>query len=146
MIKLPMIYSENGSLISAIFMYLDVQYTPHTEDVEGPLGLINTKKTQEQNVQDEQINHQLTEETSGNNTETSVPITEPLVPKVPQSQGTNHASTSSYSIAQDKWLRDQHIELVNIIGDPGEGMLTRSIAAKLTTALASECLFADFSL
>ncbi|GJS76292.1 retrovirus-related pol polyprotein from transposon TNT 1-94 [Tanacetum coccineum] len=42
------------------------------------------------------------------------------------------------------WLRDQHIELVNIIGDPGEGMLTRSIAARLTTASASECLFADF--
>ncbi|GJT18913.1 retrovirus-related pol polyprotein from transposon TNT 1-94 [Tanacetum coccineum] len=30
---------------------------------------------------------------------------------------------------------------MNIIGDPGEGMLTRSMAAKLTT---SECLFADF--
>ncbi|GJZ61650.1 retrovirus-related pol polyprotein from transposon TNT 1-94 [Tanacetum coccineum] len=31
-----------------------------------------------------------------------------------------------------------------IIGDPGEGMLTRSMAAKLTTASASECLFVDF--
>ncbi|GJU41788.1 retrovirus-related pol polyprotein from transposon TNT 1-94, partial [Tanacetum coccineum] len=38
----------------------------------------------------------------------------------------------------------QHVELVNIIGDPGEGMLTRSMAGKLITALASECLFADF--
>ncbi|GKF26229.1 retrovirus-related pol polyprotein from transposon TNT 1-94, partial [Tanacetum coccineum] len=35
-------------------------------------------------------------------------------------------------------------KLVNIIGDPGEEMLTRSIAAKLTAALASKCLFADF--
>nr|GEW09581.1 retrovirus-related Pol polyprotein from transposon TNT 1-94 [Tanacetum cinerariifolium] len=33
---------------------------------------------------------------------------------------------------KDRWLRDQHIELVNIIGDLGEGMLTRSMAAKLT--------------
>ncbi|GKD30383.1 retrovirus-related pol polyprotein from transposon TNT 1-94, partial [Tanacetum coccineum] len=45
---------------------------------------------------------------------------------------------------EDRWSRDQHIELVNIIGDLGEGMLTRSMAAKLTAALASECLFADF--
>ncbi|GJX35671.1 retrovirus-related pol polyprotein from transposon TNT 1-94 [Tanacetum coccineum] len=44
----------------------------------------------------------------------------------------------------DRWSRDQHIELVNIIGDPGEGMLTRSMAAKLKAASASECLFADF--
>ncbi|GKD68295.1 retrovirus-related pol polyprotein from transposon TNT 1-94, partial [Tanacetum coccineum] len=44
----------------------------------------------------------------------------------------------------DRWSRDQHIELVNIIGDPGEGMHTRSIASKLTAVLASECLFADF--
>ncbi|GJR97604.1 reverse transcriptase domain-containing protein [Tanacetum coccineum] len=36
------------------------------------------------------------------------------------------------------------LNLVNIIGDPGEDMLTRSMAAKLTTASASECLFADF--
>ncbi|GJS18266.1 retrovirus-related pol polyprotein from transposon TNT 1-94 [Tanacetum coccineum] len=43
-----------------------------------------------------------------------------------------------------QWSRDQHIKLVNIIGDPGEGMLKRSMAAKLTAALASECLFVDF--
>ncbi|GKD84088.1 retrovirus-related pol polyprotein from transposon TNT 1-94, partial [Tanacetum coccineum] len=44
----------------------------------------------------------------------------------------------------DRWLRDQHIKLVNIIGNPGEGMLTRSMVAKLTAASASECLFAYF--
>nr|GEU33358.1 copia protein [Tanacetum cinerariifolium] len=41
---------------------------------------------------------------------------------------------------KDRWSRDQHIELVNIIGDPGEGMLTRSMAAKLTDASASESI------
>ncbi|GJY92635.1 retrovirus-related pol polyprotein from transposon TNT 1-94 [Tanacetum coccineum] len=45
---------------------------------------------------------------------------------------------------KDRWSRYQHIELVNIIGESGEGMLTRSMAAKLTAASASECLFADF--
>ncbi|GKD68329.1 retrovirus-related pol polyprotein from transposon TNT 1-94, partial [Tanacetum coccineum] len=44
----------------------------------------------------------------------------------------------------DRWLKDQHIELVNIIGDPEEGMLTRSMVAKLIAASASKCLFADF--
>ncbi|GJR27593.1 retrovirus-related pol polyprotein from transposon TNT 1-94 [Tanacetum coccineum] len=37
---------------------------------------------------------------------------------------------------EDRWSKDQHIELVNIIGDPGEGMLTRSMAAKLIVASA----------
>ncbi|GJY17349.1 retrovirus-related pol polyprotein from transposon TNT 1-94 [Tanacetum coccineum] len=36
----------------------------------------------------------------------------------------------------DRWSRDQHTKVINIIGDPGEGMLTRSMAAKLTTASA----------
>ncbi|GJU74516.1 retrovirus-related pol polyprotein from transposon TNT 1-94 [Tanacetum coccineum] len=44
----------------------------------------------------------------------------------------------------DRWSRDQHIKLVNIIGNPSEGMLTRSMAVKLTAASASECPFADF--
>ncbi|GKC82634.1 retrovirus-related pol polyprotein from transposon TNT 1-94 [Tanacetum coccineum] len=94
---------------------LNEQDNPQTEDVESPPNLTNTKETQEQNVQNEQINHQLTEETLGNNTETS-----------------------------DKWSRDQHIELVNIIGNPRKGMLIRSMVVKLTTASASKCLFADF--
>ncbi|GJT57638.1 retrovirus-related pol polyprotein from transposon TNT 1-94 [Tanacetum coccineum] len=38
----------------------------------------------------------------------------------------------------------QHTKLVNIIGEPTEVMLTRSMAAKLIAALASECLFVVF--
>nr|GFA97493.1 retrovirus-related Pol polyprotein from transposon TNT 1-94 [Tanacetum cinerariifolium] len=56
----------------------------------------------------------------------------------------NKASTSSHAAPQDRWSRDQHIELVNIIGIIGEGMLTRSMVAKFTAASTSECLFADF--
>ncbi|GJW05186.1 hypothetical protein Tco_1564042 [Tanacetum coccineum] len=44
----------------------------------------------------------------------------------------------------DRRSKDQHIKLMNIIGDPREGMLKRSMAAKLTAASASECLFVDF--
>ncbi|GJU94806.1 retrovirus-related pol polyprotein from transposon TNT 1-94 [Tanacetum coccineum] len=45
---------------------------------------------------------------------------------------------------QDRWSQDKHIELVNIIGNPGAGMLTRSMAKQLSAASAHECLFVDF--
>ncbi|GJT58875.1 retrovirus-related pol polyprotein from transposon TNT 1-94 [Tanacetum coccineum] len=44
----------------------------------------------------------------------------------------------------DRWSKDQHIKLVNSIGDLGEGMFTKSMTAKLTATSASECLFDDF--
>ncbi|GJU41520.1 hypothetical protein Tco_1194477 [Tanacetum coccineum] len=112
------------------------QNTPHTEDVKGPPDLISIKGTQEQNVQNEQINSEPTEESSRNYTETSVPTTEPSVSEVTQPQITHHASTSSHPAPQDKWSRDQHTELVKIISEPTEGMLTRSMAAKLISSLA----------
>ncbi|GJZ69695.1 retrovirus-related pol polyprotein from transposon TNT 1-94, partial [Tanacetum coccineum] len=93
------------------------QNTPYIEDVEGPPNLINTKGTQEQEVQNELINNQPTKESLWNNIETLVSITKLSVPEMTQSQITNHASTS---------------------------MLIRSMATKLTTASACECLFADF--
>ncbi|GKF28598.1 hypothetical protein Tco_0094940, partial [Tanacetum coccineum] len=105
---------------------LSRQYQVDSDDTEGPPNLINIEWTHEQNIQNDQMITQPTNVPSGNNTKVSGSITESLVPDVTQ------------------WSIDQHIELVNIIGDPGEGMLTRSMAAKLTAALASECLFADF--
>nr|GEX61398.1 retrovirus-related Pol polyprotein from transposon TNT 1-94 [Tanacetum cinerariifolium] len=60
---------------------------------------------------------------------------------VPRTHIPNQASTH---VPQDRWSKDQHVELVNVIGDPGKGILTRNMASKLTTASASECLFADF--
>ncbi|GJT79333.1 retrovirus-related pol polyprotein from transposon TNT 1-94 [Tanacetum coccineum] len=117
---------------------------PHTKDDEGPPDQFNTEGTHEQNVQNDQMIIQPTNVPSGNNTKVSRSITEPLVHDVTQSYITNQASISSYPVPQDKWSRNQHIELVNIIGDPGEGMLTKSMDVKLTSASASECLFADF--
>ncbi|GKB43193.1 hypothetical protein Tco_0888135 [Tanacetum coccineum] len=63
--------------------------------------------------------------------------TEGTLPDVIQSHISNQASISFHPVPQDRWSRDQHIELVNIIGDPGEGILTRSMAVKLTAALAN---------
>ncbi|GKF59792.1 retrovirus-related pol polyprotein from transposon TNT 1-94, partial [Tanacetum coccineum] len=48
---------------------LNEQNTAHTKDVEGPPNLVNTEKTQEQNVQNELINSQPTEESSRYNTD-----------------------------------------------------------------------------
>ncbi|GKB27210.1 hypothetical protein Tco_0866611 [Tanacetum coccineum] len=45
---------------------------------------------------------------------------------------------------QDRWSQDKHIELVNIIGNPGARMLTRAMAKQLSAALAHECHFVDF--
>ncbi|GJW39320.1 retrovirus-related pol polyprotein from transposon TNT 1-94, partial [Tanacetum coccineum] len=119
----------------------DISYyvIPH-----GPPDLINTEGTHEQNFQNEKIINQPTKGPLGNNTEVSESINRSLVPDVSQSHISNQTSTSSHPIPQDRWSKDQHIKLVNIIGDPGEGMLTRSMVAKLTVASASECLFADF--
>nr|GEW85507.1 retrovirus-related Pol polyprotein from transposon TNT 1-94 [Tanacetum cinerariifolium] len=63
-------------------------------------------------------------------------------PYTPEQNGV--AERKKITIIEDRWLIDQNIKLVNIIGDPCEGMLTRSMAAKLTAASASECLFTDF--
>nr|GEV97426.1 hypothetical protein [Tanacetum cinerariifolium] len=98
------------------------QDVPLTEDIEDPPNLINTEGTHEQNVQDDQRITQPTVVPSGNNTKALRPITEPL----------------------DRWSRDQHIELVNIIANLGEGMLTRSMATNLTAASTSKYLFANF--
>ncbi|GJX01557.1 hypothetical protein Tco_0185470 [Tanacetum coccineum] len=116
----------------------------HTEDTEGPSDLINTEGTHEQNVQNDQMITQPTDIPSGNNIKVSGSITKSLILDVTQSYISNQAFTSSHHVPQDRWSRDQHIELVNIISDLGEGMLTKSMAAKLIAASASECLFADF--
>ncbi|GJW36495.1 retrovirus-related pol polyprotein from transposon TNT 1-94 [Tanacetum coccineum] len=54
-------------------------------------------------------------------------------------------SVDNINIAENKrWSQDKHIKLVNIIRNPGAGMLTRAIAKQLSASLAHECLFVDF--
>ncbi|GKB19928.1 retrovirus-related pol polyprotein from transposon TNT 1-94, partial [Tanacetum coccineum] len=90
-----------------------------------PHGHSLTEITQENHVpevvapNEPEIPH--TKDTEGNNTEVSGSIIKPLVPDVTQSHITNQASTSSHPVPQD-----------------------RCMAAKLTAASASKCLFVDF--
>nr|GFB04995.1 hypothetical protein [Tanacetum cinerariifolium] len=60
---------------------LNEQDNPQIKDVKGLPDQEITKATQEQGVQDGQINHKPTKEASKNNTKTLVPITETLVPE-----------------------------------------------------------------
>ncbi|GJV91813.1 hypothetical protein Tco_1539626 [Tanacetum coccineum] len=45
---------------------------------------------------------------------------------------------------QDRSSQDKHIELVNIIGNPGAGMLTRAMTKQLSVASSDVRLFVDF--
>nr|GEY83494.1 hypothetical protein [Tanacetum cinerariifolium] len=65
--------------------------------------------------QNDQVINQPTDASSGNNTKDHGPIIEPLVPDVTRSHISNQAFTSSHPAPQDRWSRDQHIKLVNII-------------------------------
>nr|GEV09951.1 hypothetical protein [Tanacetum cinerariifolium] len=136
--------NSSGSFTKLIGIAPNEPDIPHTKDAEGHPDLINTEGTHEQIIHDEQIITQSTKGPFRKNTEVSVSIIESSVQDVPQSHISNQASTSSHHVPQDRWSKDQHIELLNSIGDPGEGMLTRSMATKLTATSASECLFADF--
>ncbi|GKC25797.1 hypothetical protein Tco_1027947 [Tanacetum coccineum] len=59
-----------------------------------------------------------------------------------------HVSTINHPLAspapQNKWSRDKDIKLVNIVGNPGAGMLIRKMAKELSAALADKCFFVDF--
>nr|GEY16822.1 retrovirus-related Pol polyprotein from transposon TNT 1-94 [Tanacetum cinerariifolium] len=49
-----------------------------------------------------------------------------------------------YSSPSRQMVSRKHIELVNIISNPGVGMLTIAMAKQLSAALAHKCLFVDF--
>nr|GEW29875.1 retrovirus-related Pol polyprotein from transposon TNT 1-94 [Tanacetum cinerariifolium] len=44
---------------------------------------------------------------------------------------------------QDRWSKGKHIKLVNIIGNPGAGMLIRAMAKEISDVSAHECLLID---
>nr|GEX23222.1 hypothetical protein [Tanacetum cinerariifolium] len=82
---------------------------PQSEDTKDHPDLINTNGTQEQNVQNEQMITQPTEEFTGNNTEISGPINEPLVLDVIQSHISNQALTSFNPTPQDRRIETKKV-------------------------------------
>ncbi|GJS07215.1 hypothetical protein Tco_0364011 [Tanacetum coccineum] len=47
-------------------------------------------------------------------------------------------------IPQDRWSREKHIDLVNILGEPQPGVTTRSRIRDSETASTHECLYVNF--
>ncbi|GJY77998.1 retrovirus-related pol polyprotein from transposon TNT 1-94 [Tanacetum coccineum] len=47
-------------------------------------------------------------------------------------------------VPQDRWSREKHIKLVNIIGEPPAGITTRSRVKDSDAASAHECLYVNF--
>nr|GEW03035.1 copia protein [Tanacetum cinerariifolium] len=75
-------YFLGYSSVSKAFRVYNTRRQQIEEDIEDPPDLINTEKTHEQNVQNDQRITQLTDVPSGNNIKASRPITKPLVPDV----------------------------------------------------------------
>nr|GEV82475.1 retrovirus-related Pol polyprotein from transposon TNT 1-94 [Tanacetum cinerariifolium] len=65
-----------------------------------------------------------------------------------QSKVVPSSSITSQSInplpPQDKWSREKHVELVNIIGEPLDGITTRSRVKDSKSALSHEYLYVNF--
>ncbi|GJZ11647.1 hypothetical protein Tco_0546406 [Tanacetum coccineum] len=76
----------------------------------------------------------------------SSPTEDTFVPNaIPIPTGPSSSIPSMASLApQDRWSKEKHIKLVNIIGNHGAGMLTRAMANELSVASAHECLFIAF--
>nr|GEW10122.1 hypothetical protein [Tanacetum cinerariifolium] len=47
-------------------------------------------------------------------------------------------------VPRDRWSKEKHIELVNIIGEPFAGIITRSKIKDSNAASASKCLYVNF--
>ncbi|GJR77752.1 hypothetical protein Tco_0090117 [Tanacetum coccineum] len=77
----------------------------------------------------------------------TIKFTKPLVDNINIAESKRYPPDEylyPYETSQ-RWSQDKHIELVNIIGDPGAEMLIRAMAKELSAASAHhECLFIDF--
>ncbi|GJV69162.1 retrovirus-related pol polyprotein from transposon TNT 1-94 [Tanacetum coccineum] len=96
----------------------------------------NDHPTQTDNI----FNTNQSDHSNHNNAEDTLVPNTILILTVPSSSIPSMASP----VPQDRWSQDKHIEMVNIIGDLGAGMLTRAMAKELSVASAHECLFVDF--
>ncbi|GJZ29307.1 retrovirus-related pol polyprotein from transposon TNT 1-94 [Tanacetum coccineum] len=69
-------------------------------------------------------------------------INEPISEAVPLIS--EASQLNSPPLPQDRWSRDRHIELMNIIGEPLVGVTTRSRMRDSEAASAHECLYVNF--
>ncbi|GJW92906.1 retrovirus-related pol polyprotein from transposon TNT 1-94, partial [Tanacetum coccineum] len=72
--------------------------------------------------------------------------THPTINKPDKAESADHLDSVELQIpvSHDRWSRENHIELVNIIGEPLAGITTRSKIRDSNVASASECLYVNF--
>ncbi|GJT95818.1 retrovirus-related pol polyprotein from transposon TNT 1-94, partial [Tanacetum coccineum] len=67
-----------------------------------------------------------------------------LKPRSEVTQWPGNTGHPSNPVPQDRWSREKHIELVNIIGEPLAGITTRSRIRDSDVVSASECLYVNY--
>ncbi|GKD13355.1 hypothetical protein Tco_1197762, partial [Tanacetum coccineum] len=116
------------------------------EPYECPeLVILETEASSDQNSQTDQNDHNdqndqsISEHSSSPREEDTLVQDTILIPNLPLS-----IPSVVTPVPQDRWSQEKHIELVNIIGNPGARILTRSMAKEISATSAHECLFVDF--
>ncbi|GJS12387.1 reverse transcriptase domain-containing protein [Tanacetum coccineum] len=128
----------------------DVQYIDPYEKPEPIITEANASLDQNDQVDqtdqmdqdgpNDQNDHHITEPLSSPTKDTSAPIAVSSI----QTESPSFIPSMASPSPQDRWSKDKHIKLVNIIGNPGAGMLIRAMAKELSDAPTHECLFVDF--
>nr|GEU86167.1 retrovirus-related Pol polyprotein from transposon TNT 1-94 [Tanacetum cinerariifolium] len=133
--------NKNENLFVPAFMGYDQEMVPKTKDwverlnPDNKLPNFNTRRIL---VPESQAINESLKYTKTLNT------TEPSKDSESQSITPLHPLKNLQGASPSLEMVKRPIKLVNIIGDLGKDMLTRSMTTKLTASSASECLFADF--
>ncbi|GJZ91176.1 hypothetical protein Tco_0663103 [Tanacetum coccineum] len=132
-------YQTNSNNVSFIEPYESLEpvvlEAEVTTDQNGQAGQTDHNDQNDHLVQtDEILNDDQSEHTYHNNDD-------PIIDNFTNTKDVQNPELTS-SLVDD--TSDKHIDLVNIIGDPEAGMLTRAMAKEFSVALAHECLFIDF--
>ncbi|GKA79342.1 hypothetical protein Tco_0785938 [Tanacetum coccineum] len=114
------------------------EHSNHTND-----EILNDNQSEHLNhTNDEHIINNLTNiEDFHNSKPVSSPTKDTLAPNavsIIQTIAPSSIPSMATLAPQDIWAREKHIELVNIIGNPGTRMLTRAMAKELSAASAHE--------
>lgn len=141
-------YHPENNLSTQYQADADVSYfiNPHNLPQPTISELIETQQVSNETTTTEPIVQNTTIQADHTEVTEDLNLEEPQAPLSEPNPPIHQASTSSnsYPRPQDSWTKSNTIELVNIIGEPTEGMLKRSMAAKLKVASANVCLYVDF--
>nr|GEY42497.1 hypothetical protein [Tanacetum cinerariifolium] len=120
----------SGISIPECFISIDSQ---HVQDSVSLKDHAKTSQNNNDQVLNETNHHESTENLEHAKVQTSV-----LNEQTSETSLTQTLSITNPFVPQDRWSRDKHIELVNIIGEPMDGVTTRSRVRGFEAASAHE--------